>query len=44
VDIANDAKAIRLSSVRVPVVTFVNDHFAGYAHETIAADNREFVT
>jgi uncharacterized protein YecE (DUF72 family) len=34
-EIASDAKAIRLLSVRVPVVTFVNNHFAGYAHETI---------
>jgi uncharacterized protein YecE (DUF72 family) len=34
-EIASDAKAIRLLSVRVPVVVFVNNHFAGYAHETI---------
>jgi len=26
---------IRMLSIRVPVVTFVNNHFAGYAHETI---------
>jgi uncharacterized protein YecE (DUF72 family) len=34
-EIESDAKAIRLLSIRVPVVTFVNNHFAGYAHETI---------
>jgi uncharacterized protein YecE (DUF72 family) len=34
-EIANDANAIRSLSVRVPVVTFVNNHFAGYAHDTI---------
>jgi uncharacterized protein YecE (DUF72 family) len=34
-EIASDAKAIRSLSVRVPVVTFVNNHFAGYAHDTI---------
>jgi uncharacterized protein YecE (DUF72 family) len=34
-EIDSDARAIRLLSIRVPVVTFVNNHFAGYAHETI---------
>jgi uncharacterized protein YecE (DUF72 family) len=34
-EIESDAKAIRLLSIRVPVVTFVNNHFAGYAHDTI---------
>lgn len=30
-----DAEAIRLLSERVPVLVFVNNHFAGYAPETI---------
>ena len=30
-----DAQAIRLLSKRVPVLAFVNNHFAGYAPETI---------
>lgn len=30
-----DAQAIRLLSERVPVLVFVNNHFAGYAPETI---------
>jgi uncharacterized protein YecE (DUF72 family) len=30
-----DAEAIRLLSQRVPVLVFVNNHFAGYAPETI---------
>jgi uncharacterized protein YecE (DUF72 family) len=30
-----DAQAIRLLSQRVPVLAFVNNHFAGYAPETI---------
>jgi hypothetical protein len=34
-EIESDARAIRLLSVRVPVVTFVNNHFAGYAHDTM---------
>jgi uncharacterized protein YecE (DUF72 family) len=30
-----DAEAIQLLRQRVPVVTFVNNHFAGYAPETV---------
>jgi len=30
-----DAEAIRQLSARVPVLVFVNNHFAGYAPETI---------
>ncbi len=30
-----DAQAMRLLSQRVPVLAFVNNHFAGYAHDTI---------
>jgi hypothetical protein len=33
--VAADAKAIRLLRQRVPVVAFVNNHFAGYAPETV---------
>jgi hypothetical protein len=33
--IAADAEAIRLLRQRVPVVTFVNNHFAGFAPETV---------
>jgi uncharacterized protein YecE (DUF72 family) len=33
--IGADAQAIRLLSERVPVLVFVNNHFAGYAPETI---------
>jgi uncharacterized protein YecE (DUF72 family) len=33
--IVADAVAIRLLQRRVPVVAFVNNHFAGYAPETI---------
>jgi uncharacterized protein YecE (DUF72 family) len=33
--IAADAQAIRLLSERVPVLAFVNNHFAGYAPETL---------
>jgi uncharacterized protein YecE (DUF72 family) len=32
--VADDAEAIKLLSKRVPVVAFVNNHFAGYAPET----------
>jgi uncharacterized protein YecE (DUF72 family) len=32
--VADDAEAIRLLRRRVPVVAFVNNHFAGYAPET----------
>ena len=32
--VAEDAQAIRILSERVPVVAFVNNHFAGYAPET----------
>ncbi len=31
----DDAQAVRLLSERVPVLAFVNNHFAGYAPETI---------
>jgi uncharacterized protein YecE (DUF72 family) len=30
-----DADAVRLLSARVPVLVFVNNHYAGYAHETV---------
>lgn len=30
-----DADAVRLLAQRVPVLVFVNSHFAGYAPETI---------
>jgi hypothetical protein len=30
-----DARAIRVLRRRVPVVAFVNNHFAGYAPETV---------
>jgi uncharacterized protein YecE (DUF72 family) len=33
--VASDAEAIRVLSERVPVLAFVNNHFAGYAPETI---------
>jgi hypothetical protein len=33
--IAADAEAIGLLRQRVPVVAFVNNHFAGYAPETV---------
>ena len=33
--VAADAEAIRLLSEHVPVLAFVNNHFAGYAPETI---------
>jgi uncharacterized protein YecE (DUF72 family) len=32
--VAEDARAIRILSQRVPVVAFINNHFAGYAPET----------
>jgi len=32
---AFDTEAIRLLSRRVPVVAFVNNHYAGYAPETV---------
>ena len=32
--VAEDARAIRVLRQRVPVVAFVNNHFAGYAPET----------
>ena len=32
--VADDAEAIKLLARRVPVVAFVNNHFAGYAPET----------
>jgi hypothetical protein len=32
--VADDAEAIMLLAKRVPVVAFVNNHFAGYAPET----------
>jgi hypothetical protein len=30
-----DAEAIKLLAKRVPVLVFINNHFAGYAPETI---------
>jgi uncharacterized protein YecE (DUF72 family) len=33
--VADDAEAIKLLAKRVPVVAFVNNHFAGYAPETL---------
>jgi len=30
-----DAQAIQSISERVPVLAFVNNHFAGYAHDTV---------
>jgi hypothetical protein len=33
--VAADAEAIGLLRQRVPVVAFVNNHFAGYAPETV---------
>jgi hypothetical protein len=30
-----DAEAIKLLAKRVPVLAFVNNHFAGYAPETV---------
>jgi uncharacterized protein YecE (DUF72 family) len=33
--VAADAQALRLLRQRVPVVAFVNNHFAGYAPETV---------
>jgi hypothetical protein len=32
--VADDARAIRVLRQRVPVVAFVNNHFAGYYPET----------
>jgi hypothetical protein len=32
--VAEDARAIRVLRQRVPVVGFVNNHYAGYAPET----------
>jgi hypothetical protein len=32
--VAEDARAIQVLRQRVPVVAFVNNHFAGYAPET----------
>jgi len=32
--VAEEARAIRVLRGRVPVVAFVNNHFAGYAPET----------
>jgi hypothetical protein len=33
--IQTDAEAIKLLAKRVPVLVFVNNHFAGYAPETV---------
>jgi hypothetical protein len=33
--VAEDARAIQVLRQRVPVVAFVNNHFAGYAPETV---------
>jgi uncharacterized protein YecE (DUF72 family) len=35
--IQSDARTAKLMSINVPVVVFVNNHFAGYAHDTVAA-------
>ena len=32
---ADDARAIQVLRQRVPVVAFVNNHYAGYAPETV---------
>jgi hypothetical protein len=32
--VAEDARAIQILQERVPVVAFVNNHYAGYAPET----------
>ena len=32
--VASDAEAVKLLAKHVPVVAFVNNHFAGYAPET----------
>ena len=32
--VAEDARAIQVLRQRVPVVAFVNDHYAGYAPQT----------
>ena len=37
--VAEDARAMQIVRQRVPVVAFVNNHFAGYAPETA----RQFV-
>ena len=33
--VADDARAIQVLRQRVPVVAFVNNHYAGYAPETV---------
>jgi hypothetical protein len=33
--VGEDARAIQVLRQRVPVVAFVNNHFAGYAPETV---------
>jgi len=33
--VASDAEAVKLLAKHVPVVAFVNNHFAGYAPETV---------
>jgi hypothetical protein len=33
--VAADAEAIKLLAKRVPVVAFINNHFAGFAPETV---------
>ena len=33
--VAEDARAIQVLRQRVPVVAFVNNHYAGYAPETV---------
>ena len=34
-EVEMDARAIQVLRQRVPVVAFVNNHFAGYAPETV---------
>jgi uncharacterized protein YecE (DUF72 family) len=33
--IRSDARAAKLMAIKVPVVVFVNNHFSGYAHDTV---------
>jgi hypothetical protein len=38
-----DAEAIKLLAKRVPVLAFVNNHFAGYAPDTVRQLTEQFV-
>jgi hypothetical protein len=33
--IRSDARAAKLMAIKVPVVVFANNHFSGYAHDTV---------